>query len=73
MRVLVCLDSNPSHAHDHMLAEFQAYTALTSVGSYCCVFVTIVEDMAKEMLPRHPWSLCDNPKTRCVGMPQISF
>lgn len=48
-RVLVCLDSN--HTHDHVLAELQAYAPLTSEGSYCVVFDTVVEDMPKEMFP----------------------
>ncbi|MBB1077124.1 cephalosporin hydroxylase family protein [Rhodoferax sp. 4810] len=60
-RVLVCLDSN--HTHDHVLAELQAYAPLTSVGSYCVVFDTIVEDMPKEMFPDRPWGPGDNPKT----------
>ena len=60
-RILVCLDSN--HTHDHVLAELQAYAPLTSVGSYCVVFDTIVEDMPKEMFPNRPWGPGDNPKT----------
>lgn len=60
-RVLVCLDSN--HTHDHVLAELQAYASLTSVGSYCVVFDTIIEDMPKEMFPDRPWGPGDNPKT----------
>jgi cephalosporin hydroxylase len=60
-RVLVCLDSN--HTHDHVLAELEAYAPLTSVGSYCVVFDTIVEDMPKEMFPDRPWGPGDNPKT----------
>ena len=60
-RVLVCLDSN--HTHDHVLAELEAYAPLTSVGSYCVVFDTIVEDMPKAIFPDRPWGPGDNPKT----------
>jgi len=60
-RIMVCLDSN--HTHDHVLAELEAYAPLTSVGSYCVVFDTIVEDMPKEMFPNRPWGPGDNPKT----------
>jgi len=60
-RILVCLDSN--HTHDHVLAELEAYAPLTSVGSYCVVFDTIVEDMPKEMFPDRPWGPGNNPKT----------
>ena len=59
--VLVCLDSN--HTHDHVLAELQAYAQLTSVGNYCVVYDTIIEDISKEMLPERPWGLGNNPKT----------
>lgn len=60
-RVLVCLDSN--HTHEHVLAELEAYAPLVSVGSYCCVFDTIVEDMPKELSGDRPWGPGDNPKT----------
>jgi cephalosporin hydroxylase len=60
-RVLVCLDSN--HTHAHVLAELEAYAPLTSVGSWCCVFDTVIEDMPKEMFPDRPWGPGDNPKT----------
>ena len=60
-RVLVCLDSN--HTHDHVLAELEAYAPLTSVGSYCVVFDTIIEDMPKSMFPDRPWGPGNNPKT----------
>ena len=60
-RILVCLDSN--HTHEHVLAELQAYAPLTSVGSYCVVFDTIVEDMPAETFPDRPWGPENNPKT----------
>jgi cephalosporin hydroxylase len=60
-RVLVCLDSN--HTHAHVLAELEAYALLTSVGSYCVVFDTVVEDMPKELFQDRPWGPGDNPKT----------
>jgi cephalosporin hydroxylase len=60
-RVLVCLDSN--HTHDHVLAELEAYAPLTSKGSYCCVFDTVIEDMPEDMFSDRPWGKGDNPKT----------
>ncbi len=60
-RVLVCLDSN--HTHEHVLAELEAYAPLTSPGSYCVVFDTIVEDMPAELFPDRPWGPGNNPKT----------
>jgi len=60
-RVLVCLDSN--HTHDHVLAELQAYAPLTSVGSYCVVFDTLIDDLPADMYPDRPWGPGDNPKT----------
>jgi len=60
-RIMVFLDSN--HTHEHVLAELEAYAPLTSVGSYCVAFDTVVEDMPKEMFPDRPWGPGDNPKT----------
>jgi cephalosporin hydroxylase len=60
-RVMVCLDSN--HTHQHVLEELKAYASLTSVGCYCVVFDTIVEDMPAESFPDRPWGPGDNPKT----------
>lgn len=60
-KVLVSLDSN--HTHAHVLAELRAYASLTSVGSYCIVFDTVIEDMPVAMFPDRPWSPGDNPKT----------
>lgn len=60
-RILVCLDSN--HTHEHVLAELEAYAPLTSVGSYCVVFDTIVESLPPNMYPDRPWGPGNNPKT----------
>lgn len=60
-RVLVCLDSN--HTHDHVLSELEAYAPLTSIGSYCIVFDTLIEDMPEHMLSNRPWGKGNNPKT----------
>jgi len=60
-KILVCLDSN--HTHEHVLAELRAYANLTSVGSYCCVFDTVIEDMPENSFPDRPWDIGDNPKT----------
>lgn len=60
-RILVCLDSN--HTHDHALAELQAYAPLVSVGSYCVVFDTVIEDLPADMFADRPWGPGNNPKT----------
>ena len=60
-RILVILDSN--HTHDHVLAELEAYAPLTSPGSYCIVFDTVVEDLPNAMFPDRPWGKGNNPKT----------
>lgn len=60
-RILVILDSN--HTHEHVLAELNAYAQLTTIGSYCVVFDTVVEDMPAEFFPDRPWGPGDNPKT----------
>jgi cephalosporin hydroxylase len=59
--ILVILDSN--HTHEHVLEELNAYAPLTTVGSYCVVMDSLVEDMPKEMFLDRPWGPGDNPKT----------
>jgi cephalosporin hydroxylase len=59
--VLVILDS--SHTHDHVLAELEAYARLVTVGSYCIVFDTAIEDMPAEAFPDRPWGKGNNAKT----------
>ena len=60
-RILISLDSN--HTHEHVLAELEAYAQLTSKGSYCIVYDTVVEDMPDSMFPDRPWGKGNNPKT----------
>jgi cephalosporin hydroxylase len=60
-RVLVSLDSN--HTHEHVIAELNAYADLVSVGSYCIVFDTVVEDLPAGSFPDRPWDVGNNPKT----------
>lgn len=60
-RILVCLDSH--HTHEHVLAELEAYAPLVSVGSYCVVFDTLIEDMPDDSFPDRPWGKGNNPKT----------
>jgi cephalosporin hydroxylase len=60
-KLLLFLDSN--HTHEHVLAELEAYAPLTSKGSYCCVFDTIIEDLPDEMFTDRPWGKGNNPKT----------
>lgn len=59
--ILVCLDSN--HTHEHVMAELKAYAPLVSVGSYCVVFDTIIDDLPKKLFPDRPWGPGNNPKT----------
>ena len=60
-KVLVVLDSN--HTHKHVLAELEAYASLVSVGSYCVVFDTIIEDLPKGYFTNRDWDVGNNPKT----------
>ncbi|MBP1851511.1 cephalosporin hydroxylase family protein [Rhizobium halophytocola] len=60
-KVLVFLDSN--HTHEHVLAELELYAPLTTAGSYCVVWDTIVEDFPDSMSDDRPWGKGNNPKT----------
>jgi cephalosporin hydroxylase len=59
--ILVCLDSN--HTHEHVLKELNAYAPLVTIGSYCVVFDTIIEDMPPENTINRNWGPGNNPKT----------
>ncbi len=60
-RVMVCLDSN--HTHAHVLAELEAYALLVSPGSYCMVGDTIIEDAPEGMVSKRPWGKGNSPKS----------
>jgi cephalosporin hydroxylase len=60
-RIMVCLDSN--HSHAHVLRELELYAPFVTPGSYIIAFDTIVEDLPKNHLPRQAWEKGDNPKT----------
>lgn len=60
--VLVFLDSN--HTHEHVFNELNLYAPLVSVGSYCVVFDTFVEDLPDDYTwDDRPWGKGNNPKT----------
>jgi len=60
-RVFVYLDSN--HTHEHVLVELRAYAPLVSVGSYCIVGDTGIEDLPEGTTSDRPWGKGNNPKT----------
>ena len=68
-KVMVCLDSN--HTYQHVLDELNAYALLTSVGSYCVVFDTVVEDLPAEFYKDRNWGPGNNPKTAALEFLKI--
>ena len=59
--VNVILDSN--HEHNHVLEELNLYSELVSIGQYCIVFDTVIENLPNDFFPDRPWSVGNNPKT----------
>lgn len=66
-KVMLFLDSN--HAHEHVLSELKAYAPLVSIGSYCVVWDTGIEDLPEYMEgntgnnENKKWRKGNNPKT----------
>ena len=59
--ILLCLDSN--HTHEHVLNELKAYASLVSLGSYCVVFDTVIDDIPNKMHIDRDWGPGNSPKT----------
>jgi cephalosporin hydroxylase len=59
--IMVYLDSNYSCAH--VLAELRAYASLVSIGSYCMVGDTVVEELPGATTSGRSWERINNPKT----------
>jgi cephalosporin hydroxylase len=68
-RVMVFLDSN--HTHEHVLQELKFYGVMASIGSYCVVFDTFVEDMPPKYFSDRPWDKGNSPKTAVEAFVQI--
>ena len=62
-RILISLDSN--HTHAHVLEELKAYAPLTSIGSYCVVFDTVIEDIPMNSFSDRNWHPGNSPKLQC--------
>lgn len=60
-RVMVCLDSD--HTHAHVLSELEAYAPLVTPGCYCVVWDTEIEDMPPGSIKDRSWGKGNNPKT----------
>ena len=60
-KILLILDSN--HTEEHVLSELWAYSDLVSIGSYCVVFDTAIEDLPDELHSDRPWGKGNNPKS----------
>ena len=59
--IMVCLDSN--HTHNHVLQEIKLYSPLVSIGNYCIVFDTGIEDTSGDIYKDKPYGKGNNPKT----------
>ena len=61
-KIMICLDSN--HTHENVYNELKLYAPLTTIGSYCIVFDTVVDDMPIDWdWGIRSWGVGNNPKT----------
>lgn len=61
--ILVVLDSN--HVYEHVLRELELYSPFVTLGSYCVVFDTYIENYKDEFNKEYPHNCWNgnNPKT----------
>jgi cephalosporin hydroxylase len=62
--IMVCLDSN--HTHAHVLNELEVYSPLVSVGSYAVLPDTLIEFFPKGYYKDRPWDVGNNPYTAMI-------
>lgn len=59
--IIVFLDAD--HTHNHVLAELKAYAPMVSIGSYCVIWDTGIEDIPDHIYNNRPWGKGNNPYT----------
>lgn len=60
-RVMVCLDSN--HTHAHVLKELELYSKVVTSGQYLVVFDTMIEKFPSGFYADRDWDRGNNPMT----------